>query len=170
MVRIFAILLVLLGLGGCSDRSSLAAPYKSSWDRVAIQVGLAFLVYQPCYRNERTPYGDVMTFVGYEECFRFNPPERIRGVWLNRGEDEEFLPHATTSPAGCLQSPEDSVSLASTRNEPLLEGDAQAYAVEFIGRRAAYQGHYGHMGMSNCVILVDQLLSATPVPAPNKGR
>jgi hypothetical protein len=168
MVRTFAMLLVLIGLVGCSDRSSLAAPYKSAWDRTAIHLGLAGLVYQPCYRKERTAYGDVLAFVGYEECFRFNPPERMRGVWLNRGEDEEFLPYMTTSPAGCLQSLDDSVSLAFTRNEPLLNGDAEAYSVEFVGRRATYPGRYGHLGMSDCVILVDQLFSATPVPPPDR--
>lgn len=165
MMRTLATLLVLLGIGGCSDRSSVAAPYKSSWDRVAIQLGLAGLVYQPCYRNE----DGVLTFVGHDECFRFNPPEQMHGVWLNRGEDAEFLSHPTTSPAGCLKSPEDSVSLAFMQSEPLLKGDAEAYAVEFVGRRATYPGRYGHLGMSRCVILVDQLLSAAPVPPPDRG-
>jgi hypothetical protein len=167
MVRSFATILLLIGLGGCSDRSSVAAPYKSAWDRAAIQLGLAGFVYQPCYRRERTAYGDVLGFIGYEECFHFNPPERMLGVWLNRGEDAEFLPDVTASPVGGPQSPEDSVWLAFTKNELLLEDDAEAYAVEFVGRRATYPGRYGHLGMSSHMILVDELLSATPVPPPN---
>lgn len=167
MTRRLLSLLLLLGLCACSDRSSLAAPYKNPWDRAAIQLGYAGWVYQPCFRKEQTPYGDVQAFIGSKECFRFNPPERMRGIWLDEGEDAEFLPDATVSPVVRTYSP-DATSLEFTRPEPLLTGGHQAYALEFVGRRATYPGHYGHMGMSRHLIIVDEVVSAKPVPPPER--
>lgn len=168
MTRAFLSILLLLGLCACSDRSSVAAPYKSPWDRVAIQLGFAGWGYQPCFRKEQTPDGDVQAFIGSKECFRFNPPERMRGIWLDEFEGSEFLPHATASPVVWPYSP-DAIWLEFTRPEPLLTGGQQAYAIEFVGRRATYPGNYGHLGASRHLIIVDELLSAKPVP-PSKRR
>jgi hypothetical protein len=167
MTRAFFSLLLLLSLCACSDRSSLAAPYKNPWDRVAIKLGYAFWVYQPCFRKEHTPYGDTQGFIGSEKCYRFNRPERMRGVWLNEGEDAEFLPDATVSPLVRTYSP-DATSL-EFRPENFLTGGHQAYTIEFVGRRATYPGHYGHMGMSRHLIIVDEVLSAKPVPPPERS-
>jgi hypothetical protein len=107
---------------------------------------LARLVHQPCFRRVRDAYGDPWVFVGDEKCLRFNPPERMQGVWIKRVEDAEFLPHVTASPGGGLQPPEGSVTLTFTKSEALLKGGAEAYAVEFVGRKATYPGNYGHLG------------------------
>lgn len=165
MTRVLLTLLLLLGLCACSDRSSLAAPYKNPWDRIAIQIGYAGWVYTPCYRKESDAYGDVQVFIGSQKCFHFNPPERMRGIWLDEFEGSAFLPDVTASPVVWHYSP-DAIWLEFTQPEPLLADGQKAYAVEFVGRRATYPGHYGHLGMSRHLILVDELLSASPVPPP----
>lgn len=173
MARAFLSTLLLLCLCACSERSALAAPYKNPWDRAAIQLGYAGWVYWPCFRKETDAHGDAMVFIGDEECFRFNPPERMRGIWLDEFEGSEFLPNATASPAVWPYSP-DAIWLDFTRPEPLISDRQpdrqQAYAIEFIGRRATYPGHYGHMGGSRHLIIVDELLSATPVPPPERRQ
>ena len=170
MTRAFLSLLLLLGLCACSNRSSVAAPYKKPWDRAAIQLGLAGWVYQPCYRKRADAQGVWFEFIGSTECFRFNSPERMRGVWLNEGEDEEFLPNATASTVVRTYS-RDRTSLEFTGPKHLLlAGRERAYAIEFVGRRATYPGSYGHLGMSRHLIVVDELLSAKPVLPPEKRQ
>lgn len=158
-------LILLLGLCACSERSS--APYKNPWDRAAVQLGYAGWFYQPCYRKKTDAFGDVYVFIGSEECFRFNPPERMRGVWLDEGEDAEFLPNAVAAPVVRTWSP-DGTALEFARSEPLLSGRQQYWAIEFVGRRATYPGHYGHLGMRRHLIIADEVLSATPVPPPQR--
>jgi len=158
---------LLLGVCGCSDRSSIAAPYKSPWDRFIVQLGFGF-GYTPCYRNEKSPYGDALAFVGNEQCFRFNPPERMHGVWLDEFEGSEFLPDAKSAPAQSRYSP-NAIWLDFTRHEPLLtrgNGEPRAFAIEFVGRRATYPGSYGHMGGTRHLVIVNRLLSAKPLPPP----
>ena len=171
MKRALLSTLLLLSLGGCSDRSAIAAPYKNPWDRVVVQIGFGF-GYEPCYRKEETPYGDVFGFIGNEECFRFDPPERMRGIWLYEFEGSEFLPDATEAPAdwpvGAGYS-RNAVWLEFSGPEPLLadwHGERRAYEIEFVGRRASFPGRYGHMGGSPHMVIVKELLSATPVTPP----
>lgn len=165
MKRALLSALFILSTSACSDRSSIAAPYKNTWDRFIIQLGFGF-GYQPCYRNEKTRYGDVLGFIGNEQCYRFNPPVRMRGIWLDEFEGSEFLPNATKAPAGWPYS-RDAIWLDFTRHESLLangNGERRAFAIEFIGRRATFPGSYGHLGGSRHLVIVDKLLSANPVP------
>ena len=162
---------LLMSIVACSDRSSIAASYKNPWDRVVVQLGFGF-GYEPCYRKEETTYGDVLEFIGNEACFRFDPPERMRGVWLDEFEGSEFLPNATEAPAnrptGAGHS-RNAIWLDFTRHEPLLADrhDARrAFAIEFVGRRATFPGRYGHMGGSPDLVIVKELLSATLIPPP----
>ncbi|MEJ7777014.1 MAG: hypothetical protein WKF52_06495 [Sphingomicrobium sp.] len=169
MMRALLSTFLLLSICGCSDRSSIAAPYKSLWDRFIVQLGLGF-GYTPCYRDEASPYGNFLGFIGNEQCYRFNPPERMRGIWLDEDEDSEFLPNATRAPAEWRYSP-NAIWLDFTRHEPLLNrgnGEPQAFALEFIGRRATYPGRYGHMGGSRHLVIVKKLLSARRIPAPKR--
>lgn len=167
MKRVLLAMLLLTSICACSDRSSIAASYKSPLDRAVVQLGFGF-GYKPCYRKEETPYGDVFGFIGDEECYRFDPPVRMRGIWLDEFEGSEFLPGATEAPAEWHYSHE-AIWLGFARPEPLLareNGEPRAFAVEFIGRRATYPGRYGHMGGSRHMVIVKKLLSATPVTPP----
>ncbi len=166
MKRALVSTLLLLSICACSERSSVAASYKNPWDRFVVQLGFGF-GYTPCFRREKDAYGEVLVFKGNEECFRFDPPERMRGVWLDEFEGSEFLPNATEAPAE-RQYSRDMIWLDFTRPEPLLadrSGD-RALAIEFVGRRATFPGSYGHLGGSRHLVIVDELLSATPLPPP----
>ena len=108
--------LLLLSLCACSDRASIAVPYKNPWDRAVVQLGFGF-GYVPCYRREETPYGDVFAFIGDEACFRFDPPMRMRGVWLRNGrgratpsgwDSPDVNPSSGEGPASGARSPSSS--------------------------------------------------------------
>ena len=163
MMRVFIATVSLLCVSGCSERSSIAASYKSPWDRLVVQLGFGF-GYTPCFRT----HGNFLEFVGNEQCFRFNQPERMRGVWLDEFEGSAFLPNASVAPAEWRYSPNE-IWLDFPEHEPLLKGgtgETRAFAVEFIGRRATYPGSYGHMGGSRHLVIVSKLLSAKPLPPP----
>ncbi|MBM3928330.1 MAG: hypothetical protein FJ335_07720 [Sphingomonadales bacterium] len=168
MKRALLSTLLLLSVCACSDRSSDAASYKKPLDRFVVQLGFGF-GYAPCYRREKDAFGEVMVFIGSEQCFRFDPPELMQGIWLDEFESSEFFPNATEMPAERPFS-RDNIWLDFTRPEPLLAGRTgdQALAIEFVGRRATFPGSYGHMGMSRHLIVVDELRSATPVPPPTR--
>jgi len=160
----------LLSLCSCSDRSSLAAPYRSPFDRLVVSLGLeGTLGYIPCFPKEEPRLGGARSFVGSEECFRFNRPERMHGVWLVEFEGSEFLPNVSEPPAQLGYS-EDTIWLEFGQHAsmpPDWRGD-RAFAIDFIGRRASYPGFYGHMGNARHLIVVDKLVSAKRVAPPRK--
>jgi len=44
--------------------------------------------------------------------------------------------------------------------------DGALYAVEFVGRRTAVPGHYGHMGASDYELIVDRFISLNQIAPP----
>ena len=46
------------------------------------------------------------------------------------------------------------------------EGEGAYYEVEFIGRRTAKRGHYGHFGAFDHEIVVDHMISIRPLITP----
>jgi hypothetical protein len=47
--------------------------------------------------------------------------------------------------------------------------DQTLYAVEFIGRRTAVKGRYGHMGVFDHELIVDRMISMRQVEPATKG-
>jgi hypothetical protein len=127
----------------------------------------------PCIRRE----GDVISSVPYRECVDLLPAERMHGVWYVEMEGSGFLPDATTAPEQRFQAtdtklPENETWLdvdraaaeAAWRQAGALpEGHGTlAMAIDFIGRRARNEGHYGH-GDARKLIVVDRIISLRPI-------
>jgi hypothetical protein len=159
------------GLTACS---SDALPYRNPFDRLVVALGLEWhLGHQPCTRKIVHEGIEMLEFVGTDRCYRFDPPRRMRGVWLVEFEGSEFLPDADRAP--------DIWAFAEKRIWLEIEDEmlppehraafykpAQAFAVEFVGRNASYSGAYGHMGAGTHLVLVDRLLSLRALPPPRR--
>jgi hypothetical protein len=174
MARRPVLLICLLGaLGACSPE---AAAYKHPFDRLVVELGLVgWSGYYPCSVVTSEDGYEVISSVASEDCFRFDRPRRMRGVWLLENETSQLLPDAARSPAVWDIMDENQTFLevkAWTVQEalpPPIEGEEEnspsAYAIEFVGRRALYPGLYGGPGARHMVIM-DKLLSARAIYPP----
>lgn len=103
------------------------------------------------------------------QCFRMLPRQRWRGMWRNDFEGSVFCPEPATN---CSYEGQDAAVWLTPK---ALKGAMGAlYAVDFIGRRTAMKGHYGHLGMFAEEVVVDQPISikmvAPPPPRPTKAE
>ena len=100
------------------------------------------------------------------------PKRRFRGIWVDQFEGSVFFEGAADASAikekigrECLNLSvkREWLAYADERLAPTNHDHARLVAVDFIGRRTAYQGRYGHMGMSNSQVLVDRMIAAHPL-------
>jgi hypothetical protein len=131
-------------------------------DRLTVALGLPPF---SCTYKAKDKYGEYYASIPIDECVKFDPPQRWRGLWRDEFEGSRFCP----SPAKtCGQSDlRPIVWLAgfATRN---AHPDGALYAVDFIGRRTSYEGSYGHLGMSDHEVLVDRMISIKVIEQPPK--
>lgn len=123
----------------------------------------------PCSDIDRESRPDLLW---EEQCFRFGEPQRMQGLWRNDFEGSEFCP---ASAKRCPPPTDSSGVRQSTwlQIKPHLNGwentpPGGLYAIDFIGRRSQHLAMYGHMGMSNSEVIVDQLISIREIEAPPK--
>ena len=175
--RPLLLLTLVAALAACSQK---AAPFKNPYDRLMSDLGQLFgFAYFPCTYVEVVDGLRVITGPGVEHCYLFDPPERIRGVWMPGLEASEFLPDAASAPKLWTPWDEDRdttwlqvdwPSIESRLPPPVeVEGEADtaAYLIEFIGRRASYPDRYGHGGLADRLIILDRLISARAIPPPS---
>ena len=109
-----------------------------------------------------------------EDCFAMTEPTRWTGLWRNQFEGSQFCP----SPA--RKCPEDASSddiwlqFDERLPQSKMEPSGGLYAVDFIGRRTAQKGFFGHFGMSEHEMIVDRVISIRevepPPPPPTKAE
>lgn len=166
-------LLLLIGfaLAACSPRGWRDTPaegYRNWWDRTRVALGLEGILGYACTRSVRDKGGEtVVESLPPDQCYRFNPPERIEGVWLNEFEGSVLL---TQKEYASGQIPDDHAWVEISEQAPQASREypmQTAYQVTFIGRRASRAGMYGHLGMSRNLVLVDRMLSIQPI-SPSK--
>ena len=164
---------LLAALSACSPE---ALPFRNPLDRLGVEVENLGLIgnFWPCGYGTVSDGSTLIETLDWDDCYRFDRPTRMRGVWLVALEDSEFLPGATTAPKVRDLLARDKVFLdgwpeAHSSLPPALEGEdvrsPAAYAIEFIGRRSSYPGEYGMAGEPSMVI-VDRLLSARAIKPP----
>ena len=146
-------------LAGCSDGTPPSA-YKHARDRLLATIPLVIFdddLY-PCFRTidgrpARLPDA---------ECYRLTDAQRLRGVARTGFEAGSFYPGRTTLPQADEQSDLwielDPSDLAPEVRRSCTQGCA--VYLDFIGRRTAVPGSYGHMGSARHLIIVDRVLSA----------
>ena len=92
------LLLVCLAaaLAGCSPE---AAAYRHPFNRLVVELGLVgFSGYYPCSFVTAENGFEAIHSLDSEDCYRFDRPRRMRGVWLLANETSQLLPDATRSP------------------------------------------------------------------------
>lgn len=163
MKRLIVYVLVIAVLGGCQDRGSPASAYRNWNDRLAVAAGFRDLgLVWPCTRKEQTDGVKVQERTATDQCYKMDAPRRRTGLWRNEFEGSRFCPAPATECA--FDTPGDVIWLDPERVSK-KEPDEALYRVEFIGRRTAVKGHYGHMGGSDYEIIVDRFISVTRVGA-----
>jgi hypothetical protein len=148
---------------GLSDRLPAAA-YLNPVDQKIAKTGKCVAGRPfPC-SVEKTERGvKVIESLPTDRCVRMLPAQHWKGIWINAFEGSQFCPApAKTCPAA---SREDVIWLTPERLHGLRDG---MYAVEFVGRRTEYKGQYGHLGMSDHEIIVDEPISVRTLRSPTR--
>lgn len=164
---------LLTALAACSPEASA---YKHPFNRLVVELGLeGWSGYYPCSVVTDSDGSEVISSLASEDCYRFERPRRMRGVWLLANETSELLPDATKSPDVWDIMDENQTFLEVEPWEerkalpPPVEGERAgspaAYSIEFIGRRARHPGLYGMIGARHMVIM-DRLISARAIKPP----
>jgi hypothetical protein len=154
--RSVAFALVITTLGSCNDYGAPAAAYKNWKDRLVVAAGLRGLFW-PCYVKEEATK-DVVAYgrIPLDQCFKMDPPRRWQGVWRNEFEGSRFCPAPAKKCS--YYSPGDRIWLDAQKRP-----DETLYAVDFVGRRTAVKGRYGHIGGSDYELIVDRMISIRQV-------
>jgi hypothetical protein len=87
------LILIVNAMLGCNSRSAPAAAYRNWRDRLAVATGLRDLgLVWPCTHHVRDRPGDISVSTPDNECFKFDPPKRWKGLWLSEFEGSRFCP------------------------------------------------------------------------------
>ncbi len=165
MYRTIVVAVLALALSGCSDGGPPTRAYQHFQDRAWSSLGLSGLFgHSPCFRTRN----GVPDRLADRECYRFLPPQRMRGVWLNDFEGQFFLPNHIGPPPQVVgtrfRMAMDRAQLSRIAGTDFENGDPQnqpkAVWVDFIGRRTQFPGGYGHFGMSEHIVVTERLLAA----------
>jgi|GEM_PF-3530669 len=168
-IKICAPLLLLIA-ASCDDRTMPFAAYRHFSDGLASRTG--GLLGYPCDRIETVKGKPVETRLPPEQCYRMQPARRYRGIWLDEFEGSFFFENAVSLEEAAarytqLSEPEAQAEWLSF-SEPLERrlnrkrdfAHSRMFLIEFIGRRTAVKGLYGHLGGAQNLIVVDRIESA----------
>lgn len=131
----------------------------------------------PCTQRDTADGIVVRSGLSTDQCFKMQPQRRFKGIWLDEFEGSRFLEGVTGSSEALARLQRTERNAKSSRE--WLETSAiwrdlppslrqalepsekpRLVYVEFDGRRTAYRGRYGHLGMSESEIIVDRVISA----------
>ncbi|WP_332785682.1 hypothetical protein [Sphingomonas sp. PB1R3] len=162
-------------LAGCGERSVPLTAYRHPADAIASLVPLRFIRLYPCANHETINGIDVLAAIPTDECYKMLPPRRFRGIWLSEFEGSRFFEGETNANAVVAKlraerrdrrfGDEEWLSWKTKPNsiQPLDSEQPRLMLLDFIGRRTAYRGEYGHMGASDSEIIVDSLIAAKAI-------
>ena len=164
-------------LAGCSPPREQIPPkaYAALTDRLLARFPLLSPLGEVCVRAERR--------ITDPQCYRFDAQKRWAGVIVQEHYFENsFYPGRTDRSVTSHGARFAVTGLPSKRDcrsplcRPLLNEPADAnrprmaFYVEFIGRRTATLGRYGHSGIFAHKIIVDRLLTARPINLGDRTR
>jgi hypothetical protein len=106
-----------------------------------------------------------------DQCFKMSETRRWRGLWRNAFEGSRFCPAPARE---CSQeTPGDNIWLGfanGASRERLPDPVGGLYALEFDGRLTVHKGGYGHGGLSDREVVVDQLIALREVPEGDQAK
>lgn len=168
----------LLYLGAINATNEPPAYVYRGWtNQLWVALGLHLFSY-PCVETVRDEDGTYTEGVlPTDQCYRMSPPQLMRGVWIDEFEGSQFLPGAQDAAQAEVGLGSISLDVETNRIPGLFEqsytGGAEelrAFQIDFIGRKTAFKGQYGHLGGSDYLIIVDRLISARPVDVTPYAR
>lgn len=113
---------------------------------------------------EKVRYGGIEAFPDrVDKCFAMLPSQRWRGLWRDNFEAQRFCPSPARLCSRRTGGDEIWLTFARTKRATAGVPSGRLYKVNFIGRRTRVRGHHGHLGMFQHEVLVDKLLSISPV-------
>jgi hypothetical protein len=167
------LLLLCTACGSNKWRETPAVAYQRWQDRIVVRTHLPIFGYRPVCSTKwiNDQYGGYWDGLPIDQCLKFNPPERMQGLWRRDFEGSQFCP-APARACSFTETGRPFVWLDTTKPGTLgnrHKGFGGLYAVEFIGRRTSYEGAYGHLGGFDQEVLVDRMISIKELepPQPN---
>lgn len=173
IMRIGAICIAAMLLAGCHPRRNASmlpppAVYAHFKDRLAAQLDLwGFKTQIPCSGID-LEHKDPISWE--EQCFRFEKPQRMTGLWRNTFEAPTFCPSpakqcpdaSSSDPHRPIYGNMDIPSAPSGWKDTMPGG---LYAVEFFGRRSEYP-LFGGTSEADKQVIVYRWISVRQVEAP----
>jgi hypothetical protein len=128
-----------------------------------------------CFVEEKSNGVTVMAYIGDRACVDFKPPRLYHGVFVDHFEGQAYYDGAAS--LADLKDRHDRVWFSTDSKTrflvpiPAPRYRGGAYRVTFRGREAKDMGRkplegYGHMSMSEGVVLVDELKEVVPLERP----
>ena len=153
-------LLIMALLSGCSERDLVHPKSSEELEKLAaVNPGLT----KACREAVQTEGIGALVHRD-DECFEKLPAQRWNGLWERGWEWTNFCP-----------APAKDCPYAAEHGDIWLEGAEDAYkgpelvdgqyAIEFVGRRTKYPGHFGHLNQYDHLMLVDRIISIRLVRA-----
>jgi hypothetical protein len=119
----------------------------------------------------------IIGFLPTDQCFKMEPQQRYRGLWVNEFEGQRFIAEGAAPPDWPSDDPQQpgwreqferarsaTIWLDVSRVELNYPPNGQTFLIEFVGRKTMYPGNHGHMGLSAHEIIVDRVMSLSPCP------
>ncbi len=130
----------------------------------------------PCYHEDNRGGVRILVYDGDRKCVPLREPRTYEGVWINDFEGSRFAENTTDANEVLAQSnriwfnPYDTL-VPLPANFRAYYG--HVYRVRFVGREAVDMKRkglegYGHFGMSEGLILADQMISIEDITPPER--
>lgn len=115
----------------------------------------------------------------FAQCYKLERSRRFRGIWVDQFEGQAFIPEGTKAPVWPTGDPRSPkwrkqidraiaasiwLDVESANVGHKMQQGGRRVLIEFVGRKTMYPGHYGHMGMSGHLIIVDRVISFRECP------
>lgn len=113
---------------------------------------------------KRIKYGGIEAMPSeVQDCFRMTPPKRWNGLWRDNFEGQLFCPEPAQACSYATKGNQIWISF-NPRIRP-RQGNAtgRTFFISFVGRRTLLPGDHGHLGMAAHEIVVDKLISISPL-------
>ena len=155
-MRAAAALSFFVLLGGC-EPAVKKEPATSDEDMLLIKAEYPGLT-DECLNRVRWEGGGLGD--ASEGCFKMEPARRWQGLWRTGFEISRFCPAPA---AECQEDIDDSPKIWLTSAAPIRRpagpSEASLYALDFVGRKTAFRGGYGHLNGYEHGIVVDRIIS-----------
>jgi hypothetical protein len=159
---------ICLTLACCDQRAAPIVAYRHPTDALASMLPLSMFGIYRCASLQKESGLDVVVGIPIDQCYKMQPAKRFRGIWINQFEESIFFDGARDANSvkaemrrrlGTPAAYEEWLGWPE-KMEPPLSRNMRMVFLDFIGRRTAYPGRYGHMGSSRSEIVVDRVISA----------